>query len=44
VGRDPSLGRNTRHNKGLIAYDGALKPAYYAVRDRFLRTPRYPAR
>jgi beta-galactosidase/beta-glucuronidase len=42
VGRDPRLGRNTRHNKGLIAYDGAPKPAYYAVRDRYMRTPRYP--
>ncbi len=44
VGRDPTLGRNTRHNKGLITYDGAPKPAYWAVRDRFLRTPLYPGR
>ena len=28
VGRDPTLGRNTRHHKGLITYDGAPKPAY----------------
>ncbi|MBN1528293.1 MAG: hypothetical protein JW895_04495 [Thermoleophilaceae bacterium] len=44
VGRDPRYGRNTRHNKGLIDYDGNPKPAYYAVRDRFLRTPLYPGR
>jgi beta-glucuronidase len=44
VGRNPAFGRNTRHNKGLITYDGVPKPAYYAVRDRFLQTPLYPGR
>ncbi|MDQ3647796.1 MAG: hypothetical protein M3433_04300 [Actinomycetota bacterium] len=25
----------TRHNKGLLTYDGQLKPAWFVVRDRF---------
>jgi beta-galactosidase/beta-glucuronidase len=33
---------NTRHHKGLIGYEGERKPAFWAVRDRYLRTPLYP--
>jgi beta-glucuronidase len=33
---------NTRHQKGLITYDGVPKPAYYLLRDRFRATPLYP--
>jgi hypothetical protein len=33
---------NTRHHKGLIAYEGERKPAFFTVRDRYLRTPLYP--
>ena len=33
---------NTRHQKGLIDYNGVPKPAYYLVRDRFRATPLYP--
>jgi beta-glucuronidase len=33
---------NTRHQKGLITYEGERKPAYYVVRDRFRATPLYP--
>jgi beta-glucuronidase len=33
---------NTRHHKGLLSYDGEPKPAYWTVRDRYLRTPLYP--
>jgi Glycosyl hydrolases family 2, TIM barrel domain/Glycosyl hydrolases family 2 len=32
---------NTRHHKGLITYDGERKPAFWTVRDRYLRTPFY---
>ena len=35
-------GRNTRHHKGLLTYQGARKPAWNAVRERYLRTPLYP--
>jgi hypothetical protein len=40
--RAPQFQPNTRHHKGLIDYLGARKPAFYAVRDRYLRTPLYP--
>ena len=33
---------NTRHQKGLITYEGERKPAYYLLRDRFRATPLYP--
>jgi beta-galactosidase/beta-glucuronidase len=33
---------NTRHHKGLIGYEGERKPAFFTVRDRYLRTPLYP--
>ena len=38
----PQFEPNTRHQKGLITYDGERKPAYYLVRDRFRATPLYP--
>ena len=40
--RPPEFEPNTRHQKGLITYDGEHKPAYYLVRDRFRATPLYP--
>jgi hypothetical protein len=40
--RPPQYEPNTRHQKGLIGYDGERKPAFWAVRDRYLRTPLYP--
>jgi len=40
--RPPEFEPNTRHQKGLITYDGARKPSYYLVRDRFRATPLYP--
>ena len=40
--RPPPYRPNTRHQKGLIDYDGAPKPAFYLVRDRYRRTPLYP--
>jgi beta-glucuronidase len=40
--RPPEFEPNTRHQKGLITYDGVRKPAYYLVRDRFRATPLYP--
>jgi hypothetical protein len=40
--RPPEFEPNTRHQKGLITYDGERKPAYYLVRDRFRATPLYP--
>ncbi len=43
AGRRPApYSPNTRHQKGLIDYNGTPKPAYYAVRDRFGNTPLYP--
>jgi hypothetical protein len=38
--RDPKY-HTTRHNKGLMTYDGQLKPAWFIVRDRFARRPLY---
>jgi hypothetical protein len=40
--RPPQYEPNTRHHKGLLSYDGAPKPAFWTVRDRYLRTPLYP--
>jgi beta-galactosidase/beta-glucuronidase len=40
--RPPQYEPNTRHHKGLIGYNGERKPAFWAVRDRYLRTPLYP--
>jgi hypothetical protein len=40
--RPPELEPNTRHHKGLIGYTGERKPAFWTVRDRYLRTPLYP--
>jgi Glycosyl hydrolases family 2, TIM barrel domain/Glycosyl hydrolases family 2 len=40
--RPPELRPNTRHQKGLLTYDGAKKPAWYLVRDRFAVSPLYP--
>lgn len=33
---------NTRHHKGLIGYEGARKPAFGLLAERFRATPRYP--
>jgi hypothetical protein len=33
---------NTRHQKGLITYEGERKPVYYLLRGRFRATPLYP--
>ncbi|HZI91544.1 MAG TPA: glycoside hydrolase family 2 TIM barrel-domain containing protein [Thermoleophilaceae bacterium] len=35
-------GRNTRHHKGLLTYEGGRKPAWSAAREHYLRTPLYP--
>jgi beta-glucuronidase len=40
--RAPQFEPNTRHQKGLITYEGQPKPAYYLLRDRFRATPLYP--
>jgi hypothetical protein len=40
--RPPEFEPNTRHHKGLIGYTGERKPAFWLVRDRYLRTPLYP--
>jgi len=43
AGRRPAeFEPNTRHHKGLISYTGERKPAFWIVRDRYLRTPLYP--
>jgi hypothetical protein len=39
--RPPEYEPNTRHHKGLIGYHGERKPAFWTVRDRYLRTPLY---
>jgi beta-galactosidase/beta-glucuronidase len=33
---------NTRHQKGLLTYEGEKKPAWFLARDRFAATPLYP--
>jgi beta-glucuronidase len=40
--RPPQYRPNTRHQKGLITYEGVKKPAWYLVRDRFKSSPLYP--
>jgi beta-glucuronidase len=40
--RAPQYEPNTRHQKGLITYEGVRKPAYYLLRDRYHATPLYP--
>ena len=40
--RPPQYEPNTRHHKGLLTYEGEPKPAFWTVRDRYLRTPLYP--
>ncbi len=34
-------GRNTRHYKGVLTYNGVRKPAWTALREHFARTPLY---
>jgi beta-glucuronidase len=34
-------GRNTRHHKGVLTYDGQKKPSWQVLRDHFARTPLY---
>ncbi len=41
-GAGPGPGRNTRHHKGLLTYNGERKPAWSVVREHFARTPLYP--
>jgi len=40
--RAPQYEPNTRHQKGLLTYEGEKKPAWYVVRDRYRVTPLYP--
>ena len=40
--RPPPWDPNTRHQKGLLTYEGERKPAWYLARDRFRATPLYP--
>jgi len=43
AGRRPAeFEPNTRHQKGLLTYEGERKPAWYVARDRFQATPLYP--
>jgi beta-glucuronidase len=37
----PVAMRNSLHHKGLLAYDGTPKPAWYVAHDRFTATPLY---
>jgi len=37
----PIAMRNSLHHKGLLAYDGTPKPAWYVAHDRFSATPLY---
>jgi Glycosyl hydrolases family 2, TIM barrel domain len=39
--RPPQFRPNTRHQKGLLTYEGEKKPAWYLVRDRFAASPLY---
>ncbi len=34
-------GRNTRHYKGVLTYNGVKKPAWYALHDRYAAMPLY---
>jgi beta-galactosidase/beta-glucuronidase len=40
--RPPQFEPNTRHQKGLLTYNGERKPAWFLARDRFHATPLYP--
>ncbi len=40
--RPPPYRPNTRHQKGLLTYEGEKKPAWFRARDRFAATPLYP--
>jgi beta-galactosidase/beta-glucuronidase len=40
--RPPQFEPNTRHQKGLLTYEGEKKPAWFLARDRFHATPLYP--
>ena len=40
--RPPQFRPNTRHQKGLLTYEGEKKPAWYLARDRFTASPLYP--
>jgi beta-galactosidase/beta-glucuronidase len=40
--RPPQFEPNTRHQKGLLTYEGEKKPAWFLARDRFAATPLYP--
>ena len=40
--RPPEYEPNTRHQKGLLTYDGEKKPAWFVARERFSATPLYP--
>jgi beta-glucuronidase len=40
--RPPQFRPNTRHQKGLLTYEGEKKPAWYLARDRFKASPLYP--
>jgi Glycosyl hydrolases family 2, TIM barrel domain/Glycosyl hydrolases family 2 len=40
--RPPQFRPNTRHQKGLLTYEGEKKPAWFLVRDRFAASPLYP--
>ena len=42
--RPPQFEPNTRHQKGLITYEGEKKPVWQVVHDHFARTPLYVAR
>ena len=40
--REPQYEPNTRHQKGLLTYEGEKKPAWYLAHDRFTASPLYP--
>ena len=40
--RPPQYEPNTRHHKGLIEYEGARKPAFHLLGERYRATPLYP--
>jgi hypothetical protein len=39
--RPPPFQPNTRHQKGLLTYEGEKKPAWFRARERFSATPLY---
>jgi beta-glucuronidase len=42
--RPPQYEPNTRHQKGLLTYEGVKKPVWQVVHDHYARTPLYAAR